>query len=213
MKSFDPIVLGCNFRLTADELSLLSTALPEPCNVKLGAKTVEPSPVIRPQVVAGSNRSTTTSSTGMQYAFGMDLTTMFAVALSPLPAFFLKKLTEDVAVTFWKSLKALIERVSGREKASQIRSAQLSIPLETYRRVSIICVITHLNIRFSDDSQGLAIIGRCIEEATRRVAEIKARIDNDASVFDRVLGHFMRRREIRIHILVNGEVVNSQIDP
>lgn len=114
---------------------------------------------------------------GWQYSFGIDPATVLVLLFAPLPAIFLKKITEEAAESFWASVKGLFGRLSKKKKGVPLASVQMQFTLETYKNTRIEAVVTYLNARYVSSETWVEMLAACMNGLNDQLAACHAMID------------------------------------
>jgi ribosomal protein L18E len=135
---------------------------------------------------------------GLQHSLGIDPATILVVSVASGVSIFMTKLTQEIAVDFWKGIKKLLAERSKRHKAIGVNSAQLQMGSESGSRFTLIVVTTWLNARFLN------------EEAVAELAcvwheQLSAKIEQATGQIPPNIGSEGRTRTgVVLHAVING---------
>src|SRR5438477_9072682 len=133
--------LDFNDRLTDDERSELTKSAKPVVRLTVSDQTAL-------DVVLPPASETGEWGQGHAHHLGLDLDSIFVIAVAAGGMIFLKEIIKESAKDFWIALKGLIARVGARRKAVPMDSLQLQIALEFEDGMLVNFVLTCLHARF-----------------------------------------------------------------
>lgn len=134
-----------------------------------------------------------TEGVGLQHSLGIDPTTILVVALASGATSFLTKLTQEMAVDFWKGIKKILSARSERRKAIPVNSVQIQMSADKSRGLSVV-VCTWFNTRFVSESRMAELARAWQEQLSSRIgANEQTKPENPAD-----------DHPIILHAVING---------
>ena len=138
------------------------------------------------------------SGIGLQNFMGIDPATILVVAISSGASIFLTKLTQEIAVDFWKAIKRVLRSRSKSHRVIAVNSVQLRMTLHVSSGVSMVVVTTWFNSRFVEEVSVAKFARAWYEQLLPRIDQANASITPEMNSPDR------RGRSILVHAVIYG---------